>query len=59
MPGRYTELVDVWAFGVLMYLLMYGHPLSWRILFSPIFPRASVTPFKEPTLTMARIPKRS
>ncbi|CAE7558530.1 CaMKI [Symbiodinium sp. CCMP2456] len=21
---RYTELVDVWAFGVLMYLLMYG-----------------------------------
>ena len=25
--ARYTELVDVWAFGVLMYLLMYGpHP---------------------------------
>ena len=25
---RYTELVDVWAFGVLMYLLMYGPCLS-------------------------------
>jgi len=28
---RYTELVDVWAFGVLMYLLMYGaYPYDGR-----------------------------